>query len=326
MGVFDLLVSFKPDITLKKLIIDQLAGICGITFLDEAKDRKQAIEHADALLSWNPAREFSENEYSLMKKARFMQLLSAGADHVPFKLFPENMAVAGNVGAYAGPMAEHVMAMVLELAKGLRKEHDKLKAGNFDQQSMNRSLDGAVCAILGFGGIGKAVARLMGPFGVKIFAVNTTGKTDEKVDFIGTVKDLQYVLGIADIIVVSMPLSRSTKGLIGAREFSWMKTAAILVNVARGEILDEKAFYEHLRSHPDFKAGIDAWWVEPFRHGKFEMHYPFLDLPNVLGSPHNSAMVPGAVAGALKEAVNNIRSFIKGDKTKGIFKREEYIF
>lgn len=78
MGVFDLLVSFKPDITLKKLIIDQLAGICGITFLDEAKDRKQAIEHADALLSWNPAREFSENEYSLMKKARFMQLLSAG--------------------------------------------------------------------------------------------------------------------------------------------------------------------------------------------------------------------------------------------------------
>jgi glycerate dehydrogenase len=322
----NLLVSFKADDVLKNLINGGMEVLCNIEYLSEAKDRKKAIERADVILSWNPPRDFSENEYPLMKKARFMQLLSAGADHVPFKLLPESMAVAGNVGAYAKPMAEHVMAMTLTLAKNLWQGHNKLKAGNFDQSTMNKSLNGATCAILGFGGIGKAVARLMKAFDVKILAINTSGKTDEKVEFIGTTKDLKYVLSNANIIVVSMPLSLSTKNLIGNKEFSWMKPDAILVNVARGEIIDEKAFYEHLKSHPDFKAGIDAWWVEPFRHGKFEMHYPFLDLANVLGSPHNSAMVPEAMVEAITDAVNNVKRHIKGEKVKGVFKREEYMF
>ena len=144
-------------------------------------------------------------------------------------------------------------------------------------------------------GIGKATAKLMQAFGAKILAINTSGNTNEKVDFIGTIKDLKYALNNADFIVISMPLSRSTKGLIGEKELSWMKPDAILVNVARGEIINEKAFYEHLKSHPDFKAGIDAWWIEPFKFGKFEIHYPFFDLPNVIGSPHNSSRVPDAM-------------------------------
>jgi glycerate dehydrogenase len=326
MGSYNLLVSVAADAGIKKMIAENLKDICDISYLGESSDRAKYIAAADAILSWNPVREFSENEYKLMGKAKFMQLLSAGADHIPFRLFPDGMQVAGNVGAYSGPMAEHVMAMTLTLAKNLRQGHNKLKSGNFDQSTMNTSLRGATCAILGFGGIGKAVAGLMKAFGVKIFAVNTSGRTDEKVEFIGTTKDLEHVLANANIIVVSMPLSRATKGLIGEKQFSLMKPDAILVNVARGEIIDEKAFYDHLSSHSDFKAGIDAWWVEPFRHGRFEMHFPFLDLPNVIGSPHNSAMVPEGITEAIKEAVDNVKRHIQGEKVKGVFKREEYIY
>src|SRR6266566_7147010 len=142
---------------------------------------------------------------------------SAGADGVDFRSIPESIPLAGNVGAYAKPMAEHVMAMALALAKRLTQRHAALASGEFNQSEPLLTLDGAVCAILGFGGIGTATARLMRPFGARIHAVNTSGRTSEDVDFAGTLADLDEVQAGADILVVSLPLTNSTRGLLGKR-------------------------------------------------------------------------------------------------------------
>jgi len=204
-------------------------------------------------------------------------------------------------------------------------QQQKLKEGEFDQFSQNRMLSGMTAGILGYGGIGRATARLMRAFGMRISAINTSGTSPEPADFVGTLHDLERVLRESDVVVICLPLTRTTRGLIRERELSWMKPDAILINVARGALLDEEALYTHVKSHPDFLLGIDAWWTEPFLAGQFRMEYPFLDLPNVLGSPHNSGVVPGVLMNATRQAAENVQRFLKGEQVVGITRREDYL-
>jgi phosphoglycerate dehydrogenase-like enzyme len=213
--------------------------------------------------------------------------------------------------------------MVLAAAKRLLIEHNALSRGEFNQFTRNRTLAGNVCGILGFGGIGVATARLMRGMGMRIHAINRRGHTDEPTDWIGTVADLDALLAASDVLIVSTPLTRATRNLIGERELGVMKPDAILVNLARGEIIQEAPLFAHLRSHPDFFACIDAWWVEPVRHGTFRMDHPFMSLPNVVGSPHNSASVPGMTEAALRRAIVNVKRALAGETPHYVLGPEE---
>jgi phosphoglycerate dehydrogenase-like enzyme len=164
----------------------------------------------------------------------------------------------------------------------------------------------------------------MRAFGARIHAVNSSGHTDDPVEFCGTLSDLDRVLAAADVLVIGIPLTAGTRGLIGARELGRMKKTAILVNVARGAIVDERALYEHLRANPGFSAGIDAWWDEPRGGAPFRTNYPFFELPNLIGSPHNSGDVPGIMYYAARQAAQNVRRYLLGDAVSGVARREDY--
>jgi phosphoglycerate dehydrogenase-like enzyme len=304
-------------------ILDSLANLVILAGL-APPERVNALKSADVLLSWNLTKELQAEELEAISNVKMLQLLSAGADHLPYSKLPSGLIVAANVGAYADPIAEHVLAMVLALEKHLVERHDKLKRGEFDQANLNRKLRGSSCAILGFGGIGRAVGKLLRGFDVKIYAINTTGRTGEDVEFIGTLKDLERVLPLADVVVISIPLTASTRGLIGKRELAWMKNDAIMINVARGEIVDEAALFEKLKANPGFMAGIDTWWEEPHTTGRFRTNYPFFELPNFLGSPHNSGVVPGIMNIATQRAAENIRRYLNGETPLGIVRPESY--
>ncbi|MGO8917405.1 MAG: 2-hydroxyacid dehydrogenase [Stellaceae bacterium] len=320
-----LLVTFELPAEQRGLIAEALGTLAQAVYLADLAPaaRAEALRGADVLLARNTARELRPGELALIGKARLVQFVSAGVDFIPFRDFPPTVPVAGNRGAYAEPMAEHALAMALAAAKRLFIEQARLARGEFNQFTPNRMLAGGVCGVLGFGGIGVATARLMRALGMRLHAINRRGATPEPVDWIGTPDRLDALLAAADVLVISAPLTRATERLIGARQLALMKRDAILINLARGEIIDETALYRHLVAEPRFTACIDAWWIEPVRHGAFRMDQPFLDLANVIASPHNSASVTGWREVALRRALENCRRVLGGEAPLHVIAAEE---
>jgi phosphoglycerate dehydrogenase-like enzyme len=320
-------ISYAVNDETRQANLDALKDAARVVFLQDQQpsQRLETLRRAEALIAWRLGRELPPDQLAHATRLRVIQFQSVGVDNVDFTAIPAGILVADNAGAYARPMAEHVMAMTLSLAKRLPQRHAALARGQFDQQTPSLTLEGAVCAILGFGGIGKRTAALMRAFGGRIHAVNTSGQTTEPVEFAGTLADLDTVLAAADVLVISLPLTRATRGLIGDRELARMKPSAILVNVARAGIVDQGALYEHLRATPSFSAGIDTWWHEPPLGEDFRVDYPFFDLPNVLGSPHNSAIVAGSHAFAARHAAANVRRYLQSGSVAGTVRREDYL-
>jgi phosphoglycerate dehydrogenase-like enzyme len=320
-------VSYPADDEFARINTDVLDGSARVAFVHGCPEgeAREVLGQADVLLAWHLGQELPAGALADSPRLRFIQLLSAGADSVDYAALPERLVLAGNVGAYAQPMAEYVMAVTLAMARRLPQRHAEMARGEFGMWKPVLTLNGAECGILGFGGIGKATGRLMRAFGARIYGVNTSGRTDEPADFIGTLADLDEVLAVADVLVIALPLTRATGGLIGTRELGLMKPAAILVNVGRAAIVDERALYEHLRDHPDFCAGLDTWWHEPGPGTEFSTRYPFFNLPNLIGSPHNSGVTDGALEVGARMAAENVRRFLRGEAVTGVVRRADYL-
>ena len=286
-------------------------------------ERATVLRRAAVILAQHTAKDLTPDEIPLIRDVKLLQFVTAGVDFIPLRAFPEALPIASNGGAFAEPMAEHALAMTLAAAKRLLIEHRQLAQGVFNQFTPNRMLSGRVCGIFGFGGIGVATARLMRTLGMSIHAINRRGHSPEATAWIGTPAHLDVLLPAADVLVIAAPLSHATFKCIGARELAMMQEDAIVVNLARGEIIDEGALFTHLQAHPQFTACLDAWWVEPVRHGAFRMEYPFMTLPNVIGSPHNSASVGGGWQLALRRAAENCRRALTGEQPYSLIRPEE---
>jgi len=309
----------------RAVVADALGSAAKPAYLADLDDaaRAETLRTATAILAHDTSRDLRPGEAAHIRSARLIQFLSAGIDFIKFDELPATIPVAGNGGAYSEPMAEHGLALILAASKRLLIEHAALARGEFHQHTRNRLLSGKICGILGFGGIGQATARLTRALGMRIHAINRGGQSDAPTDWIGSIRDLDTLLVASDVLVISTPLTPATRDLIGARELALMKPDAILVNLARGEIIQEAALFAHLQAHPDFFACIDAWWVEPVRHGVFRMDHPFLSLPNVIGSPHNSASVPGMTEAGLRRAITNVRRVLAGEPPHYVLAPEE---
>ena len=321
-------VTFIPEekeMQILRSVLDGVSEICCLPGLDAAR-RAEVLAAVDVILARSFARaEVAPEEADRLAGTRLVQMIFAGVNHVPFDRLPVNVKVAGNAGAFAGPLAEHVLGMVLCLAKKMLPGHLGLVQGRFESSVFSRELRGGTCGVIGMGGNGAAIADLMKKVGMRVLGVNRRGTSSVDLDFMGTLRDMDRVLETSDVVVLTVPLTLSTVHMIGRRELQLMKPQAILINVGRGMVIDQAALYGHLKTTPSFSAGIDTWWSEPGDPQGFELDFPFFDLPNLIGSPHKADHVPEIMQTAVQLAAENIHNYLDGKPIRGEVNRADYV-
>jgi phosphoglycerate dehydrogenase-like enzyme len=217
---------------------------------------------------------------------RLIQLLSAGYDKMDLALMAElGIPVATNGGANAWAVAEHCIGMLLALYKRLLQCDGSVRAGKWRQNAVTgfNSFEVAekTVGIIGAGNIGRKVASRLKAFETRILYHDPRPATDIEKELGARRVSLDELLCEADIVTIHTPLLRETRGLIGARELSLMKSTAVLLNTSRGSIVDEQALAGALSEKRIAGVGLDVFDKEPI-----SMDNPLLKYENVLFSPH----------------------------------------
>jgi len=254
---------------------------------------------------------------------KLIQSTRAGVDAINFEEIPSGILVCGNVGAYGEQIAEHVFGMILYFARNIGLSNQLLAKGIWEIPE-SIFLKGKTILVLGAGGIGEPVAKLATSFGMKTLGVNTSGKSVPDFDQVVSLDKFEELSREADVVVIALPLTVKTFHLIDDRALSKMKPKCILVNIARGYIIDEASIYKHLRENPAFKCALDVWWHYPKKGEKFAQEFPFFDLPNFLGTPHDSGIVPETQEIALLSSFENIARFAKDEPLRGLMVGRDY--
>jgi phosphoglycerate dehydrogenase-like enzyme len=207
-------------------------------------------------------------------------------------------------GLHAPPIAEYVFAQLLSLTKRVR-EHAALQARRDYNPLDADELRGKTLGILGFGGIGRATARIARAFGMHVIAVRRTTGSDSDVDQMFTPDRLDEMLASSDVVLVAAPLTPETRGLLDARRLSQMRPDAVLVNVARGAIVDEAALVDALRQRRLCAAILDVQEREPLPPDS-----PLWALERCIVTAHDSGRSPHTLDRGVSFFLENLERFV----------------
>ncbi len=297
-----------------------------------AEEITDIVGEVEVIYTWQ-AIPLAENAPNL----RWVQLHSAGADAIlqhPLYLQGEVVFTTAN-GIHAIPMAEYAMAQILAFAHRLPqmfedKAHLAWSKGRWDRY-VPSELHGATLGIVGYGSIGRHVARLAQAFGMRVLAVKRDARKlaneryvvqgvgdpeGELPDRIYPPQALHSFLSECDYVVLTVPLTSQTRHLVDAAALAAMKPNAILINIARGDVVDEQALVAALEQGKIGGAALDVFAEEPLPEG-----HPFWKLPNVIISPHVGGFTPHYDDRATDIFAENLRRHIAGEPLLNVVDR-----
>ncbi len=279
-------------------------------FEGEADD--EAISRCQALICW-PSRAKSDL-LRKMKNLRMVQTMSAGVDVLDFGSLPKDAQVFSNAGAYTENVAEHVWGLLLGVSKGVHVR---------DQRTTPRRLRGKNLLVVGCGAIGSEVARLSKSLDMKVTGVSRSFKSPELYRETLPLSRLQEAVPLADAVVVTLPLTNRTRGVVDYATLSKAKDAVIIVNVGRGETVVEEDLIRWLKERPESRYATDVYW---FREGKEFFASDAWKLPNFAGTLHVSGLPLGEdLAGVKVAAAWNVRRYFESGDALNHVDISEYV-
>lgn len=294
--------------------------------VDDRTELKELLPEADAVLTARLERD----EIEAAEKLRVHFIPYAGADKIDFDLYVRRgIAVSSNHGN-APAVAERAIALALAVLGRIVEFHNDLAAGRwhrtgnphqpFDYWS---SLRGKSCGILGTGAIGSSLARMLVGFECPLIGLNSSGKNPNPALFHATTARLEELLAEAAVVFVTLPLTSATAGLIGAQQLDQL-AGGVLVNISRGEIVEEEALYRALRNGSLAGAGIDTWYNYPSPpHAEcMPSRFPFSELRNVVMSPHAGSHTIEGKRGQFEAALAQLDAYLEHGTLDGLVPAE----
>ncbi|WP_448667978.1 2-hydroxyacid dehydrogenase [Aerococcus viridans] len=243
-----------------------------------------------------------------LENTKFINVAFTGFDHVNSKASKDKGIAIANASGYATTaVAELALGLTLDLFRAITKGNDDIRNANFSGPFQGREIKGKTVGIVGTGHIGLETAKLFKAFGANLIGYNRSEK-QEATDLGVELVELDELLQRADIVSVHLPLNDETKHLLNKDKLSLMKESAVMINVARGPIIDDAALADLLNDGKIAGAGIDVFDGEP----PLPADYPLLSAKNAILTPHVGFLSDEAMELRAQIAFENTQAFING--------------
>jgi len=283
------------------------AVVSGLEVVVAPEEEREIKEIADAEIFFG---RITQSVFVAGKKLKWVQVFGAG---VETQFFPEmvqsDIILTSTSGAYNLTMADQAFALILGISRGIAMFERKRPSKKLERTRSLRQLAGQTLGIIGLGNIGSEIARRGKAFGMKVIAADIREmECPDFVDRLCRLDKMDEVLENADYLVVIVPLTDKTKGMIGDTEIRKMKPTAHLINIGRGPIIDEPSLINALKTGIIAGAGLDVFFTEPL-----PPESEFWEMENVVMTPHIGGLSPETRAMSFEMFLDNFKRYINDE-------------
>jgi D-3-phosphoglycerate dehydrogenase len=262
------------------------------------------IRPADIVINIRSSSRFTKNVFEQCGQLRLVSLWGTGTDNVDLPAAAHHgITVTNTPGVSALSIGEHCLALLLSVARRIPMTGAQMRQGQWPKRQ-GTQMHGKTLGIVGFGAIGRRFAQLGAAIGMRVITWTMHPKPELGFESV----PLETLLRESDVVSLHLRLSNETRGMIGERQFGMMKPSAILINTARGPIVNEGALIGALETGRIAGAGLDVFDLEPL-----PAEHPLRRLPNAVLTAHSAGVTPEALKAGLQMAVDNVFQFLDGN-------------